>query len=446
MSNSSEIQVENLAYIDIQHDALAVFDDVEQNVVLSEDIWISGYQIGETSIHGKAKVRVQEGGGSELIAREGVQVERISKTNFNVSIPKLSIRNCSVKFPKQVINPPYTKKTNLDAPLHINSLSLNPKKPHIVIGGPDGYCKILPISLNSKEKEVELKGHVGDVRDVKWFPSGEVILTASSDLSIRVYGKDGINPRTLRGHTRAITSIYIIGIGKTILSSSKDGTIRLWDISKSEEIQRWLIGTTSRRSIESMIIIENPSCVTALGLDASTEERVMILNVQEGIWIQPFSTTEKDKGWFIKTDESINSQLISISNKNDLLVCGYQNGLIEIIDLVRLRRPSQEEADSNSSITEQKGIGKIKRIRRNESPIYSLHLIQQSEFDYNLYIGTASGLPCCLGIKPNQDQNTFDVQVEEELAGWEAVGIETWDIGSDGSVWCAGGEGGVRRY
>lgn len=40
MSGSKE--VENLSYADIQHDAVDVFDDVEQAVVMKEDIWISG--------------------------------------------------------------------------------------------------------------------------------------------------------------------------------------------------------------------------------------------------------------------------------------------------------------------------------------------------------------------------------------------------------------------
>lgn len=35
-------QVENMSYVDIQHDAIDVFDDVEQAIVMKEDIWISG--------------------------------------------------------------------------------------------------------------------------------------------------------------------------------------------------------------------------------------------------------------------------------------------------------------------------------------------------------------------------------------------------------------------
>jgi proteasomal ATPase-associated factor 1 len=40
----------------------------------------------------------------------------------------------------------------------------------------------------------------------------------------------------------------------------------------------------------------------------------------------------------------------------------------------------------------------------------------------------------------------YRVSTKEEYAGWEAVSVETWTRGLDGSVWCAGGEGGIRRY
>ena len=49
----------------------------------------------------------------------------------------------------------------------------------MVIGGPDGYCLILPTTPDARvdHGKVELKGHVGDVLDVQWFPSGVVCVT-----------------------------------------------------------------------------------------------------------------------------------------------------------------------------------------------------------------------------------------------------------------------------
>jgi hypothetical protein len=43
-----------------------------------------------------------------------------------------------------------------------------------VVAGPDGYLCVLPAGMEGKEEAKLFKGHVGDVLDVKFFPSGEV--------------------------------------------------------------------------------------------------------------------------------------------------------------------------------------------------------------------------------------------------------------------------------
>ncbi|WVQ98551.1 hypothetical protein IAU59_005677 [Kwoniella sp. CBS 9459] len=472
-----EVSIQDLAYIDVQHDAMAVFDDVEQGIVPGEDIFISAYQKGETSVHGKVKVvpRDGSGGGTDLLLRDGVQFDRISKTHYEATYPSLDIHKRPIRFPRQVINPSYKKSSSLDAPLQINTLALNPKSPHLVIGGPDGYCAIVPTALDTREKEVQLKGHVGDVRDVRWFPSGEVILTASSDLSIRVYGKDGINPRTLKGHTRAITSLHIIGVGKQILSASKDGTVRLWDVGPGKEVRKWMIGDTVRRGVEGMLVLDSADELESLGLQG--EERALLLNVQDAVWVQPW----EGEGWAVPTVSAAKvGQLVSFAYEDGVVALGYTSGIIEIRDLCAFVKPIPGSASGSETKR------RIKRVRRNESSIYSLAFQKlassgsrpqserglgsaSAELELDLYVGTAAGLPCRLAIKrKSEDGNAeagggFNVAVKEELAGWDAVGIECWAVstsgdgsGRDGSggsgisgredVWCAGGEGGIRRY
>ncbi|WVR04980.1 hypothetical protein IAU60_001992 [Kwoniella sp. DSM 27419] len=431
-------EVQSLVYVDIQHDAMAVFDDVEQAVVMAEDIYVSAYRAGSSSVHGKVKVSQRDGGGSDLVSRDGVRLERVSKTTFDLSVPGLKVDRLPIRFPRQVLNPAYKRSTSVDAPLHINSLALNPKTSHMVVGGPDGYCAVLPTALDSEEKEVQLKGHVGDVRDVKWFPSGEVILTASSDLSIRIYGRDGINPRTLRGHTRAITAVHILGIGKQILSASKDGTVRLWDVGPGREARKWMIGDTARRGVEGMVVLDQADQLAVLGV--VDEERVMLLNVREGVWVQPW----QGEGWFVSTAET--GQLVSLAHETGIVALGYTNGVVEIREVSSFAKPTSGE----ENVQYKEGSQSIKtiKIRRNEASMYSLALTKSAsseEQKLSLYMGTAAGLPCRLSVTPTA--TGFDVVVEEELAGWDAVGVECWGlIDGKAGVWCAGGEGGVRRY
>jgi hypothetical protein len=68
--------------------------------------------------------------------------------------------------------------TPAQPPLQINSLAYSHTVQRLVVGGPDGYCAVLPTGPEAKvsEESVVLKGHVGDVLNVKFFPSGQVSL------------------------------------------------------------------------------------------------------------------------------------------------------------------------------------------------------------------------------------------------------------------------------
>lgn len=238
-------------------------------------------------------------------------------------------------------------------------------------------------------------------------------MSSSSDLSIRVWGvKDGINPRTLKGHTRAVTSLGIVGVGKQIVSGSLDGTIRIWEVGTAKEIRK--METDQRGGILQMVLVDSPTSLSALG--ASEEERVVLVATQNGLEV--FRWSNGDRIQSIKSDVGPNIVSMDYSAELGLVVTGHANGVIA------LRRLDNME--------------KAWLFRRNEASVYS---VKFSETD--LLAGTASGLPCRLRVKVEEDD--LRLELKEEYAGWEAVGVETWAISKDG-VWCAGGEGGVRRY
>jgi hypothetical protein len=73
------------------------------------------------------------------------------------------------------------------------------------------------------------------------------------------------------------------------------------------------------------------------------------------------------------------------------------------------------------------------RLRRNESPIYTLVLDGK-----DLLVGTASGLPCRLALE--QVGEGWRARTKIEYAGWEAVGVECiarkgWDLGRRRRRW-----------
>lgn len=247
-----------------------------------------------------------------------------------------------------------------------------------------------------------------------------MILTASSDLSIRIFAaKDGLNPRTLKGHTRAITSTHIIGVGKEVLSAGKDGTVRLWSVGEGKEVRKW--STEHKRAVERLVVLEDKESLARLGLEG--EERVMLAASKDGITIIPWTSP----AWFVPSPSEL-GHLLSIAHSSftHLIATGHSDGVTALRPLSSLAQNTKETS--------------IRLIRRNESPIYSLLFSSNSS---DLFLGTAAGMPCRLGVE-HEDGKTL-VSVKEEFAGWEAVGVECWTEG-DGSVWCAGGEGGIRRY
>jgi WD repeat and SOF domain-containing protein 1 len=74
-----------------------------------------------------------------------------------------------------------------------------------------------------------LKDHVAAVMDVEFSPTGEELVSASYDRTIRLWSR-------MKGHSR---DIYHTPDSKYILSGSDDGNIRLWraNASKREGIK-----------------------------------------------------------------------------------------------------------------------------------------------------------------------------------------------------------------
>lgn len=104
-----------------------------------------------------------------------------------------------------------------------------------------------------------LKGHQLSVESLDFNPSGNMICTASSDKTIKIWDAEGghnvdeepqqkkkkthderklENPciGTLEGHKAAVTSIQWGEKGNIIFSGSYDHTIRLWDVARAHTI------------------------------------------------------------------------------------------------------------------------------------------------------------------------------------------------------------------
>lgn len=247
-----------------------------------------------------------------------------------------------------------------------------------------------------------------------------MVLTASSDMSLRVFSSvTGVNPRILRGHTRAITSTHVLGVGRQVLSAGKDGSVRLWNVGGGKEERSWRV----KLPVEAMIVVEDEAGTSAL----SAEGAVILATTQDGA-ITAFALDSSSSDPIFATPPS-GSKLISAaySPSLGLMATGHADGTIALRHLSSLRRSPTTDSPPPATV-----------VKRNEAAIYSLFFDGSS-----LLVGTASGLPArlTLTLSPSSE---IGVSVAEEFAGWEAVGVATWAVG-DGA-WCAGSDGVLRRY
>lgn len=84
-NNNSMSEITALSFVDVQHDAVAVFDDVAQNTVQAENVWVSAVSLGvptnkqyrehADSVHGKLRVE-RDAGRAVITSSGGVDVVR----------------------------------------------------------------------------------------------------------------------------------------------------------------------------------------------------------------------------------------------------------------------------------------------------------------------------------------------------------------------------------
>ncbi|KIJ96937.1 hypothetical protein K443DRAFT_10254 [Laccaria amethystina LaAM-08-1] len=115
----------------------------------------------------------------------------------------------------------------------INAVSFHPLYSVIASASVDATVKIW--DWDSGELERTLKSHTKAVSDCQFDSTGKVLATCSDDLFIKLWNvpDDYKNFATLRGHEHSISSVCFLPGDNQVVSSSRDHTVRMWDVQTS---------------------------------------------------------------------------------------------------------------------------------------------------------------------------------------------------------------------
>ncbi|WP_437932652.1 AAA family ATPase [Sorangium sp. So ce291] len=92
-----------------------------------------------------------------------------------------------------------------------------------------------PFSRDSEALLRTLGGHTGSVNDVAVTPDGRLVVSASSDQTLKVWElATGQLLRTLQGHTSLVLGVAVTSDGRLAVSASSDETLKVWDLATGQ--------------------------------------------------------------------------------------------------------------------------------------------------------------------------------------------------------------------
>ncbi|SCV67222.1 BQ2448_5868 [Microbotryum intermedium] len=412
-----------------------VHDIVARGDASAEDCWISCYSKGKTPVHGKVRVLEADGGGAvELEARDGVTCRMVDgkTTTLECSCEQLSIPPTLVHFPLR------TDRMADFGP--ISCFDISPDGFRYVVGGSDGLVRVIELlpshSSAQAPRQIALKGHVADLMVVRFFPSSEVVLTGAIDMTIRVFSAlSGKEVRTLTGHTKSVSDLFILGKGRRILSSSLDGSIRMWNIADAKVEKTWRF-----EQPVSAFTVSQFTGSTALAEDYPELDELFAIAAHTNGSATVFSLgTATSAPLLVLRAGSSPLHSIAFNSASGRLAFGSRNGRVALFQLPVL--------DSTSPRPSQEPQAPLLTFSRSDSIVHRICFSASSPaFTQSLLVAGADGLPfrISLGQDPS-DATTVTASVVDEYAGLDCEAATSVSA-SNGWIWVAGADGLIRRY
>ena len=264
----------------------------------------------------------------------------VTSTSYTIQAPSLTLLPAALSHPTDC---------------SFTSVSFSPTTPtHLLTGTTAATLTLATLPSFSSpvtpSSTVSFDGHVGDVDIATFFPSGQVILSAALDLTLRVWAIATQQcALTLTGHSQRITSVDMIERGRQFVSSSRDGTVRLWDCSAGKSVAVYGSQTGTNRTVEGAVneVLLLRDGRHPLALSSKTSGGAAAQDTYEGWLVLAACDDRCVRGYDMRLPSSSNSALTirlpsSVLSLTQLsphtLLSSTAAGLLSLVDL-RLLSP-----------------------------------------------------------------------------------------------------------
>lgn len=209
------------------------------------------------------------------------------------------------------------------------------------LGDCEGNIKLFD-STPSLQHDIK-EAHLDEITCLKYFPSGQVLLSGSTDMRLKIWSlTDGSNPRTFEGHRSQITDTCMVERGRNFVSSSHDGTLKLWETGSGLAVHTFYRRENPSDGINTLALNKSSEIISPRGsnsLEFGTEGKTVLAGHNSGVITvhDLFSKNQVTQlpSYFMSSCNS----LTKIPNEQNYLYAGYSNGALAQWDLRKADKP-----------------------------------------------------------------------------------------------------------
>ncbi|KAF9318957.1 hypothetical protein BG003_010261 [Podila horticola] len=364
--------------------------------------WVSCYKRGSPSVHGSAKVSVV-GDRKVEFTGDGIVLETLSNYSFTVKVKE---------YDNYAVNVFGTaRRTNIPK---ISCLDVSPEGAMFVTGSEDGILRVG--ETESGRMTQELKGHLQYVNSL--------ILSGGGDFLLKVWSAlDGSCPVTMKGHVKPISDTAIIERGRNVLSSSNDGTVKLWEVASGTTI-RTLASYGDRINAIAVGAWDTPlaSKVHLDSKEVATEGKLVVA-VSENGTLYGLDVRASEEAFQRRSYNKAPLRSVAYSELHSLVASGTSEGVVEVFDIRK-----QDEV--------------LSRHQRSTAGISSLVFKSSTENGLSLVVGCDDS-----GLYETSSVTDALIQVRREYVGYDLDGpCRVRLVGGGPGLVSASKEGGILRF